>query len=98
MQKAHCYQCGEALTAMILPVSRREECPSCRAEVHVCRMCLHYRANRQQWCAEDRAEPPSSTERANFCDYYALNENAWSGQGENPDQASLDQLSALFDD
>ncbi|MEM1090375.1 MAG: hypothetical protein AAF552_03645 [Pseudomonadota bacterium] len=93
-----CYRCGNPLTGMILPVSRREECGNCDAEIHVCRMCIHYRSNRQQWCAEERAEPPSSRERANFCDYFAPAEGAYAGSNGDATQDALDQLSSLFKD
>lgn len=93
-----CYRCGSPLSGMILPVSRREECGKCSAEIHVCRMCVHFRANRQQWCAEERAEPPSSTERANFCDYFSPSDGAYQSDGSDPNKEALDKLSSLFGD
>ncbi len=96
--KIPCYQCGKPLEGMILPVSRREECAHCRVEIHCCRMCLHYRKNRHQWCAEDRAEPPSSQQSANFCDYFALNTAPYGGDQGDADRDALDKLSSLFGD
>ena len=34
-----CWKCGASLAALSLPLRRLEECPACRAELHVCRMC-----------------------------------------------------------
>lgn len=93
-----CYQCGKPLSGLILPLSRREECRHCSAQMHCCRMCLHYQPHRQQWCAEERAEPPSSQQLANFCDYFALNTQAWAGDQPDPNADALDKLSSLFDD
>ncbi|MEM9300814.1 MAG: hypothetical protein AAGE01_01805 [Pseudomonadota bacterium] len=92
----HCWQCGQALTGMILPVSRREACRACNAEIHVCRMCVHFRANRMIACAEERAEDVSNRELANFCDYFAPNPGAWQGATETATDAARDQLEALF--
>ncbi|MFK7958812.1 MAG: hypothetical protein AB8B96_22170 [Lysobacterales bacterium] len=93
-----CYQCGKPLTGMILPVSRREECAHCRAEVHCCRMCVHYRKDRHQWCAEDRAEPPSSQQVANFCEYFSPSSTAFGDKHSDSTKDALDQLSSLFED
>jgi hypothetical protein len=48
-------------------MSRREECDKCKADQHVCNICLYYVKGR---CEEERAEHISDTERANFCDYF----------------------------
>jgi excinuclease UvrABC nuclease subunit len=62
-----CWNCNHALINVILPMSRREECDKCKADQHVCKMCLYYAKGR---CEEERAEHISNTERANFCDYF----------------------------
>src|SRR5690606_39282520 len=43
-----CWRCGESLAELTLPLSRRDECPKCRAELHVCRMCVHYAPRRSE--------------------------------------------------
>lgn len=79
---------------MILPVSRREECASCRAEIHVCRMCRHYSSSRDR-CLEERAEDQSDFTRANFCDYFAVSDRAWQGEESEANKPSA-ELNALF--
>jgi hypothetical protein len=32
-----CWKCGGALQELLLPLPRHEECPHCRAQLHVCR-------------------------------------------------------------
>lgn len=90
-----CWQCGAPLVDLIFPVSRREECAACRAEIHVCRMCRHFRPSHREWCAEDRAEPPASAETANFCDYFTISAGAWQDPS-TADAGARQQLDALF--
>lgn len=66
----HCWNCGSELTTLVLPVSRRADCPECRAELHCCRMCRHFDRDRPEQCREERAEPPANKEVANFCDWF----------------------------
>lgn len=65
-----CYACGASLAEVRLPLSRHEYCPGCGTELHCCRMCRHYDGGRPNDCAENRAEPPSNKEGANFCDWF----------------------------
>lgn len=87
-----CWSCGAPLTGMILPVSRREECSSCRAEIHCCRMCVHYDVTARR-CREDRAEDVASRETANFCDWFKPSENAFAKPADKDPSA---ELRALF--
>jgi hypothetical protein len=65
-----CWKCGSVLRELILPMSRREQCPECHADQHVCKMCGFYRPQHTIFCDEERAEPPGELETANFCDYF----------------------------
>jgi hypothetical protein len=65
-----CWKCGAPLIELLLPVGRSEYCRSCRAEVHVCRMCRFYDLAKARQCAEPVAEPVQNKERANFCGYF----------------------------
>ena len=90
-----CWKCHKALVDVITPMSRREECDNCKADQHVCKMCLFFVKGR---CDEERAEQVSDTERANFCDYFKpTTENKQSKSVHNADSAKA-QLAALFGD
>jgi hypothetical protein len=67
---SRCYRCGESLAALTLPFSRQDECPSCAAHLHVCRMCEYFDAAVPKQCLEDDAEEVSEKERANFCEWF----------------------------
>lgn len=91
-----CWKCGAELKELILPLSRREECPACRAELHVCRMCEWYDSRVSDHCREDRAEAVSDATRANFCDYFKLSTNTFSEKQHTQQSAAKAGLDALF--
>ena len=93
-----CWKCGEALIDVILPMSRREECSSCGADQHVCKMCVFYDSKSRGSCNEERAEFPSDTERANFCDYFKPSTLAYSAISQQKSAAALADFAALFGD
>lgn len=91
-----CWKCGAELKELILPLSRREECPACRAELHVCRMCEWYDSRVADHCREDRAEQVSDATRANFCDYFKLSADTFSAKENIKQSAAKNKLGALF--
>lgn len=93
-----CWQCGELIAELRFPVSRREECRHCRAEIHVCRQCKQYAANVADQCREDRAEAVTDKTRANFCDYFDINADAWQPADTGGQSAARAAAEALFGD
>ncbi|NIT67742.1 MAG: hypothetical protein GWM93_13850, partial [Gemmatimonadetes bacterium] len=65
-----CWKCGHALDDMPMPLGRRDECPACATDLHVCRMCEFYDTSVAKSCREPIAEEVTDKERANFCDYF----------------------------
>ena len=90
-----CWQCGATLTDLILPMSRREECGQCGADQHVCKLCTQYSP---RGCDEERAERVSDPEKANFCDYFAPNSEAYKGGYLDKSSDAKAKLAALFGD
>lgn len=93
---ARCYRCGESLAALMLPFSRRDECPSCAAQVHVCRMCLYYDDTAPKKCTEDDAEEVTEKERANFCDWFKPARDAFDPARARKAARAESALAALF--
>ena len=56
---------------------RRDECARCRAELHVCRMCVEYDERVAKHCREPTAEEVNDKQHANFCDFYRPRPNAF---------------------
>ena len=91
-----CWKCGTVLDEVSTPLSRRDECRVCGAELHVCRMCAFYAPEVAGQCTEDRAEDVTDKERANFCDYFLLVAGAYHPQDEAAQRAARAELDALF--
>jgi hypothetical protein len=66
-----CFACRKALVFDKKP-GRRDECPHCGAEVHVCKNCEFYDPRLTRGCREPQAEEVRDTERANFCNWFQL--------------------------
>ncbi len=93
-----CYRCGAALSALSLPLSRRDQCPECSADLHVCRMCLYFDRAVQRQCREDGAEDVTEKERANFCDWFKPSETAFDPKRKSEADAAKEALASLFGD
>lgn len=92
--KRVCWKCGAPIGALPLPLSRLAECPSCRTELHVCRMCRFYDTGVAKHCREPIAEEVKDKQRANFCGYLELADDAYHA----PDLASEQVARARLDD
>ncbi len=93
-----CYRCGESLAALSLPLSMRDQCPECSADIHVCKMCRHYDPRVVRQCREDGAEDVKEKERPGFCDWFEPNENAFDPGRKSESDAAKTALDALFGD
>ncbi len=93
-----CWSCAASLEDIPLPISRHANCPGCYTEVHCCRMCVDYDPRVADACREDRTEPPSNKEVANFCEFFRPRSNVKAQGAESADQgaAARAKLDALF--
>jgi len=65
-----CWNCGASLAQLSLPLRRLDECAKCRAELHVCKLCVDYDTRVAKHCREPTAEEVRDKTKANFCDFY----------------------------
>ena len=93
-----CYRCGESLATLTLPLSRQDQCPACSADLHVCKMCVHFDRNVPRQCREDGAEDVTEKERSNFCDWFKPSDTAFDPTRKAEADAAQDALAALFGD
>ena len=93
-----CYRCGHSLKTLPLPLGRRDECPNCIAELHVCLMCQMHDPREPNECTEEDALEVMDKERANFCDYYKPNPDAYSPGFTEAHTQAESELAALFGD
>lgn len=91
-----CWKCGAALAGLPQPLSRMAECPSCRTELHVCRMCREFDRHTQRQCREIRADEVVQKDRANFCDWFKARANAYDARAIAQAAAAKARWDALF--
>jgi hypothetical protein len=91
-----CWKCGAALAALSLPLRRLDECPKCRAELHVCRMCAEYDTRVAKHCREPIAEEVRDKEQANFCDFFKPRPGAYTAPNTAEVAKSQAELAKLF--
>ena len=93
-----CLRCGASLSALSLPLSRRDQCPECSADLHVCRMCVYFDKAVPRQCREDGAEDVTDKDRPNFCDWFKPSDKAYDASANADALAAQDALAALFSD
>ncbi len=93
-----CYRCGASLAVLSLPLSRHDQCPNCSADLHVCKMCIHFDEHVPRKCREDGAEDVTEKERPNFCDWFKPSDTAFDPARKSEADAAKDALAALFGD
>lgn len=70
--KFACYKCATAIEVQDR-VGRRDECPSCKSDLHSCMMCEFYDVKAYNSCKESAADVVKEKDRSNFCDYFSPN-------------------------
>ena len=91
-----CWRCGASLAEVPVPFPRVAECPGCRADLHVCRMCELFDPGVRRGCKEPVAEEVSDRERANFCGYFTPARDPGPGVDDGASRAARAELDSLF--
>jgi hypothetical protein len=91
-----CWKCGASLADVTLPLRRLEECRTCGAELHVCKLCEWYSVTVAKQCREPIAEEVKDKQRANFCDYFKPQAGAYSKADVSASDQARSQLDVLF--
>lgn len=90
-----CHHCRKELD-IGLKVGRRDTCPYCDADLHICLNCIFYDTVSYNQCRETQAERVVDKERSNFCDYFNFRDSVdGKSRKENKDSAQ-EKLEALF--
>lgn len=89
-----CAACGRALPPG--PVSRRDTCAGCGADLHACVQCAFYAPGQYNDCREPQAERVLDKERANFCDFFRPGRPGPGDAATDARAAAKARLDALF--
>jgi len=91
-----CWKCGASLAHLSLPLTRRDICKQCNADLHVCKLCEFYDIGKAKHCREPIAEEVREKDRANFCDYFKPKPGAYSDKPQTDAARARADLEALF--
>ena len=91
-----CWKCGSSLAALSLPLRRLDECTQCRAELHVCKLCVDYDTRVAKHCREPIAEEVRDKTAANFCDYFKPRAGAYTAPNTGEVDRARAELERLF--
>jgi hypothetical protein len=90
-----CFSCKKILKRED-SVGRRECCPFCGADLHVCLNCRHYHPEAYNQCLETQAERVVDKNRSNFCEYFSLRDADAPEAPVTRKLSAKEQLEALF--
>lgn len=93
-KEVKCFSCHN-LTELEIgkKILRHEECPTCGASMHSCKMCKYYDQSAYNECRESIAERIVDKEKPNFCEFFFLVGD--SGEHEEKEN-HLDIANSLF--
>ena len=91
-----CWKCGADLEEVLRPFSRLASCPTCEADLHVCRQCEFHDTGYAKECREPVADEVNIKDRANFCGYFVPRPDAFRAEDDAAAAAARDRLQALF--
>jgi hypothetical protein len=94
--KLVCWKCGAALKDIPRPFSRWAQCSKCRAELHVCKQCVHYAPRYITQCKHEHADKVLDKEHGNHCGFFLPRNNAFEGDEVAQREDTTAQLEALF--
>ncbi|MBS1270551.1 MAG: hypothetical protein MAG794_01508 [Gammaproteobacteria bacterium] len=79
------------------PFSRFAECPVCKSELHVCKMCGHRALRYVGGCSHDFADKVLVKNKANFCGHFKPSPRAYEGGADPGKKRAQQELRTLFE-
>lgn len=95
-RQLRCWKCGADLKSVPVPFSRFAECPRCKTELHVCRMCTHYDLRYVGQCNHDFADKVLVKDKGNFCSHFRPDPGAFEGRADTGREQAQQALDSLF--
>jgi len=92
-----CWYCGSPVKEQA-PIGRSQRCISCGKDLRVCKNCRFFLSGARGDCRETNAEPQSDKERANFCDWFSLDEKFRKENAGAQQKTEAENSRAAFND
>ena len=94
----YCHSCRNEVVFEVkvgIKVGRRDSCPHCNADLHVCKNCRLYDPSLHNQCREPEASFIRDREAANFCAHFDFKDRDAAPEASDLSAAKL-KLEALF--
>ena len=91
-----CWKCGTPVVDEPMPLSTYAACRTCRASLHVCRLCQFDNARLRADCNEPRAESVSDRAKANISDWFKPQVGLSAIERPHQRDDEREQLASLF--
>jgi len=91
-----CWYCGDPVTEKA-PIGRSQRCLTCGKDLRACKNCRFFVLGARGDCRETNAEPQADKERANFCDWFSLDEKFLNSQSQSEEKQKSESSRAAFD-
>jgi hypothetical protein len=94
----YCWSCGNEQFFEVkygIKVGRRDSCPHCDADLHVCKNCRHYDPGLHNQCSEPEASFIRDRDKANFCAHFDFRDSAAPTEDDSVAKAKA-KLDSLF--
>ena len=91
-----CWHCGGSLDVVRRPIRHGARCPTCRADLHVCRQCRHHAPKVRGECDHDRADRVIDKTSANYCTHFRPARGAYRKGSDAGCDRARDELAGLF--
>jgi hypothetical protein len=93
----YCFNCNKELTNYSeVKVARKDECPACKYDLHVCKNCEFYDLNAYNSCRESQAERVTDKDKSNFCDFFSFRDSRNDSSTSQNKKQIYDSLDNLF--
>jgi hypothetical protein len=90
-----CFYCKNELV-LDFPPGRRDGCPFCGNDLHVCLNCMFYDTGAHHECREPIAEYVADKDRTNFCDMFQFRDSSEGKKVIETKEKALGALEGLF--
>jgi len=92
-----CWYCGSPVTDAE-PIGRSLRCQDCGKDLRSCKNCRFFLPGSRGDCRESGAQAQPDKERANFCDWFSLdNKFRTQSEGQKKEKENADASRAAFD-
>jgi len=90
-----CFFCKK-IVENIDRVGRRDTCPHCDQDLHICKNCEFFEPTAFNECKESQAERVLEKEASNFCDYFLASNLSDASDRSDPSDDAKKKLEEMF--